>query len=262
MAGYIGSKTSVTQVDGYNRTEADDEFVSKDGDTITTAAGTALTLDRTGSDGTILDLKKDGSTVGSIGTSSTFYLASNTVAGAGGIRFGNDTSTTLILPSTNTGTSKDGDVTLGYSSSRFKDLYLSGGVFLGGAGSANKLDDYEEGTWTPTAASGCTGFTIRRASYTKIGRLVYLQAYLSGITGKDGNPAKIGGMPFTPATNVYSGGFMDTASDGDVGFIRTNSSSATLSIYSWDSSSIHRNDMLGTEVGSQFIFSVLYETDA
>ena len=28
MAGYIGSKTSVTQVDGYNRTEADDEFVN------------------------------------------------------------------------------------------------------------------------------------------------------------------------------------------------------------------------------------------
>jgi hypothetical protein len=34
-------------------------------------------------------------------------------------------------------------------SARFKDLYLSGGVYLGGTGSANKLDDYEEGTWTP-----------------------------------------------------------------------------------------------------------------
>ena len=32
---------------------------------------------------------------------------------------------------------------------RFKDLYLSGGVYLGGTGSANQLDDYEEGTWTP-----------------------------------------------------------------------------------------------------------------
>lgn len=29
MAGYIGSKASVTQVDGYNRTEADSEFVSE-----------------------------------------------------------------------------------------------------------------------------------------------------------------------------------------------------------------------------------------
>ena len=142
------------------------------------------------------------------------------------------------------------------------DLTLSGGVYLGGTGSANLLDDYEEGTWTPTAVSGVTGFTIRRASYTKIGRLVYLQGYLSAIAGKDGNPAKLGGMPFTPAFEVYSGGIMDTSTDGDVGYIRTNSLSTTLNIYSWDSSSIHRNDMLGNEVGGQFIFSLLYETDA
>ena len=39
---------------------------------------------------------------------------------------------------------------------RFKDLYLSGGVYLGGTGAANKLDDYEEGTWTPTLGNGAT----------------------------------------------------------------------------------------------------------
>ena len=35
MAGYIGSKASVTQVDGYNRDEADAEFVQVAGDTMT-----------------------------------------------------------------------------------------------------------------------------------------------------------------------------------------------------------------------------------
>lgn len=35
MAGYIGSKSSVTQVDGYNRTEADDRYVNASGDTMT-----------------------------------------------------------------------------------------------------------------------------------------------------------------------------------------------------------------------------------
>ena len=35
MAGYIGSKTSVTQVDGYNRTEADAEFVNDPNGAIT-----------------------------------------------------------------------------------------------------------------------------------------------------------------------------------------------------------------------------------
>ena len=37
MAGYIGSKTSVTQVDGYNRAEANAEFVDVTGDTMTGA---------------------------------------------------------------------------------------------------------------------------------------------------------------------------------------------------------------------------------
>ena len=35
MSGYIGSKASVTQVDGYNRTEADDRYVNASGDTMT-----------------------------------------------------------------------------------------------------------------------------------------------------------------------------------------------------------------------------------
>ena len=40
---------------------------------------------------------------------------------------------------------RDAATDLGASGGRFKDLYLSGGVYLGGTGAANKLDDYEEG---------------------------------------------------------------------------------------------------------------------
>ena len=35
---------------------------------------------------------------------------------------------------------------LGSSTKRWKDLYLSGGLYIGGTTSANFLDDYEEGT--------------------------------------------------------------------------------------------------------------------
>ena len=35
MAGYIGKSQGVTQVDGYNRTEADDRYVNASGDTMT-----------------------------------------------------------------------------------------------------------------------------------------------------------------------------------------------------------------------------------
>jgi hypothetical protein len=53
MAGYIGSKTSVTQVDGYNRTEADDEFVNDPNGVLNisaSASSDALTL---GADNTL-----------------------------------------------------------------------------------------------------------------------------------------------------------------------------------------------------------------
>jgi hypothetical protein len=39
----------------------------------------------------------------------------------------------------------DASLDLGAAGVRFKNLYLSGGVYLGGTGSANYLDDYEEG---------------------------------------------------------------------------------------------------------------------
>ena len=74
---------------------------------------------------------------------------------------------------------------IGSSSKRFKDLYLSGGAYLGGTGAANKLDDYEEGTWTPTSGgSGKCNLFIQARCYTlKLGRKVtdnsrpfYLQA--------------------------------------------------------------------------------------
>ena len=48
----------------------------------------------------------------------------------------------------------------------------TGGVYLGGTGAANHLDDYEEGTWTPTPNVGT--FSSTSCSYTKVGRLVTL----------------------------------------------------------------------------------------
>ena len=59
-------------------------------------------------------------------------------------------------------------------------LAVTGGVYLGGTGAANKLDDYEEGTWTPTLPNGGS-MTVNRALYTKIGRQVSVQFYISTI---------------------------------------------------------------------------------
>ena len=87
------------------------------------------------------------------------------------------------------------------------DLTLSGGVYLGGTGSANYLDDYEEGTWTPVAAgnssSGTASYSIQAGAYTKIGNMVYIMGRL-GWSGHTGSGSLIvNGLPFS-SNNQYA----------------------------------------------------------
>ena len=70
---------------------------------------------------------------------------------------------------------------------------------------ANTLDDYEEGTWTPTDASGASlSFSITKAIYTKIGNMVYAQGYVIYPATGSVATASIGGLPFTCGTNSYA----------------------------------------------------------
>ena len=109
--------------------------------TITNDDGRPLRLNRKTSDGSIIDFAKDGSTVGSIGTvvGQPYFIS-----GSRGIRIAGNN----IRPTATAGANLDNVISLGDTGQRFKDLYLSGGVYLGGTGSANKLDDYETGTFT------------------------------------------------------------------------------------------------------------------
>ena len=77
------------------------------------------------------------------------------------------------------------------------------GICLGAtsATAANTLHDYEEGTWTPSLTN--TGsVSVNNATYTKIGKMVYVGAYLHSIgdgTAIPNNSSRfeIGGLPFT-----------------------------------------------------------------
>jgi hypothetical protein len=60
---------------------------------------------------------------------------------------------------------------------------------------ANTLDDYEEGTFTPTASSGITINTINNATYTKIGNTVTFQIWIKVDIGSA--DFVIAGLPFT-----------------------------------------------------------------
>lgn len=73
---------------------------------------------------------------------------------------------------------------------------------------ANTLDDYEEGTYTPTDASGAgLSFSSAGGFYTKIGRQVICFFYITFPSTASTSPVAIGGLPFTTGNNVAGGVF-------------------------------------------------------
>ena len=164
--------------------------------------GVVQVLNRKSSDGDILSFEKDNSTVGSIGTEGGRLQIGK---GASGLYF-YDSGPNLLPWNVSTNTVGDGTVDLGASSARFKDLYLSGGVFLGGVGSSNLLDDYEEGTFSTTVTVGGGSVTTSSAGgiYTKIGDVVHLQGTLvfSSVSSPTGFINLT--LPFTPNSTYIS----------------------------------------------------------
>jgi hypothetical protein len=68
---------------------------------------------------------------------------------------------------------------------------------------ANTLDDYEEGTWTPTG-NGIT-FSSAYGNYTKVGNTCTIWWDVAWPSTSDSGAAYIGGLPFTLAGNSWSG---------------------------------------------------------
>ena len=169
------------------------------GDNIALASNGSITIDRQSTDGTIAEFRKDGTAVGTIGVESGDNLiVGGTVANHSGLLFGTNT----VIPM-QAGSGSDATQSLGNSGTRWKDAYLSDGIYLGGTGSANKLDDYEEGTWSPVDGSGNAYNNGVNATYTKIGRIVYVNFDVSSTGSTSGH--LIAGMPFTASPNSVTG---------------------------------------------------------
>jgi len=156
-------------------------------------------FNRTTDDGNVLLLRKDGVTVGQMAAKD-----GDVTVGTGdtGFRFidGSDAITPHDI-SNNTG--RDNAVSLGTSGARFLNLFMNGGIQFGSR--SNKLDDYEEGAWTPvlTAATSAPTVSLTHASgyYIKIGSLVYVRfgMYVGSISGGSG-AVRISGLPFAGKT--------------------------------------------------------------
>jgi hypothetical protein len=150
---------------------------------------------------------------------------------------------------------------------------IPAGVTLGTAAGTynadNTLDDYEEGTWTPTLPNGGT-LTVEGATYTKIGRLVNVRGYIQDITPTaNTSQFQIGGLPFTTGNTAQSYGagsisFSSVYDASGLGILnRVNGNSLYFHYIDGTSgSSLTNNNWISTinATSGQLIFQITYYT--
>ena len=89
----------------------------------------------------------------------------------------------------------------------------TGGItFNGDTATANALDDYEEGTWTPTIPSSGFTLTVYVATYIKIGRMVHVETGLLFPSNSDSSALMLGGLPFTAQSSGDNSGGLHVTS--------------------------------------------------
>jgi len=116
-----------------------------------------------------------------------------------------------------------------------------------GTDTSELLDDYEEGTWTPTLPSGGTIGSINNATYTKVGRLVTLYFYLGQISGipNNGSIFQIGGLPYNAVSgNWYGAGQIGYSGTKDLSVWRPLVSTGNAYVY------FHRTDGSSSTLGN------------
>jgi hypothetical protein len=201
-------------------------------------------IERINTDGEILSLVKDNTTVGSIGTTN-----GDLTIGNGDVRLRFNDSSDEITPRNSDDSPRDAAVDLGTSGIRFKDLYLSGGVYLGGTGSANKLDDYETGTWTPTFYGSTATISSASGKYIKIGNLFIGYILLDGVSSSTGRRYAVFNTPIAMDTTSlpFLGGSVSNypsgSNHGHSGCIIDNASGNAYQIYAeWYNDIAQSND--------------------
>ena len=196
------------------------------------AAGTTVT----GVNTLFLDTFKvgDSITIPSAGTAASpqtvviSAIASNTSMTTAAITSANSGVNYSLVGGSSLLVTGSGNVTTGLG-----QLSVTGGqiVFPAAANvstGANTLDDYEEGTWTPTFTATTTNPTVtydaanRYGVYVKIGKTVFISGtvVITALTAAGSGNLQISGLPFT-ASSGTTGGYGSLAIGYKVGWTTT-----------------------------------------
>jgi len=145
----------------------------------------------------------------------------------------------------------------------------NGITFNGDTAAANALDDYEEGTWTPTITGGASSvsYSIQVGYYIKVGGLVHfgLDLNITSATA-DANGIEISDLPFTnnPSTSQYfsaasvsyTSGFIDGPSRG---FFHISHNSTVIRLYNYAGNHVAGN-ATGIDMSNRIILTGTYNT--
>jgi sporulation protein YlmC with PRC-barrel domain len=114
---------------------------------------------------------------------------------------------------------------------KIRILPTGGITFNGDTAAANGLDDYEEGTWTPSLDS--ISSSNASGDYTKIGNVCTAKFKIS--SDGSGSNINITGFPFTSDSGFEQQGLArETQTGGDLYFIRVAASATTGTLIRYD----------------------------
>ena len=141
-----------------------------------------------------------------------------------------------------------------------QDIYFGTagkGIVLGNTSNvdANTLDDYEEGSWTPALQNGSGSFHVHSAVYTKIGRQVGIQFYLTlSNAGSNTNQVQITGLPFPVRAGGWTASKVSTGYNNSGIHCRAEQSTSRIDIKGPADGAVTFANINGTWILSSFIY--------
>jgi len=136
----------------------------------------------------------------------------------------------------------------------------------------NTLDDYEEGTWTPSLSgsvtAGDTTYITQNGWYTKNGNVVTVQGRITvDLKGTLDGLVQIDSLPFTSSsisnsygtcTISFAEGLAITAGESITGFVQQGATFIRLRIWNAATGSVYYDDA-GLTDGADFMFVAVYK---